>query len=40
MAHTGPSPRIYKWSGGGNHRVPMAREEESTRGGLPLSLEG
>ena len=34
-AYLGPSPRIKKWSGGGIHRVPMAREGESTRGGLP-----
>ena len=32
----GPSPRIKKWSGGGNHRVPTAREGESTRGGSLL----
>ena len=38
---TGPSPRIKKWSGGGNHRVPKTREGESTRGGLfPVSLGG
>ena len=36
-ALTGPSPRIKKWSGGGNHRVPTAREGESTRGDPPLS---
>ena len=40
MITPGPSPRIKKWSGGGNNRVPMAREGESTRGGLPLSLGG
>ena len=32
----GPSPRIKKWSGGGIHRVPMAREGKSTRGDSPL----
>ena len=38
---TGPSPRIEKWSGGGSHRVPKAREGESMRRGLfPLSLGG
>ena len=31
---------LKKWSGGGNHRVPTAREGESTRGGSPLSLGG
>ena len=25
---------LKKWSGGGNHRVPTAREGESTRGEL------
>ena len=30
----GPSPSIKKWSGGGDHRVPTARE------GDPLSLWG
>ena len=30
---SGPSPRIKKWSGRGNHRVPTAREGESTKGG-------
>ena len=24
----GPSPRIKKWSGGGNHQVPTAREDD------------
>ena len=38
---SGPSPRMKKWSGGGNHRVPTAREGGgSTRGGPPLSLGG
>ena len=40
LAFTGPSPRIKKWSGGGYHRVPTAREGESTREGLPLLLGG
>ena len=31
---------LKKWSSGGNHRVPTAREGESTRGGPPLSLGG
>ena len=34
VAIPGPSPRIEKWSGGGSHRVPKAREGESMRRGL------
>ena len=40
VIHTGPSPRNQKWSGGRSHRVPKAREEESTRGGLFPSRQG
>ena len=29
---SGPSPFISKWSDGGNHRVPKARNVESTSG--------
>ena len=37
----GPSPCIEKWSGGGSHRVPKAREGgEHKRGLFPLSLWG
>ena len=38
---TGPSPRILKWSGGGSHRVPKAREGgEHERGIIPPLVRG
>ena len=38
---TGPSPPIKKWSGGGSHRVPKAREVgEHERGVIPPLVRG
>ena len=36
----GPSPRIKKWSGGGNQRVPTAREGGQQEMGTPPLVGG
>ena len=36
----GPSPRIKKLSGGGNHRVPTAREGGEHEWGTPPLVKG
>ena len=38
--YTGPSPRIKKWYGGGNHRVPTAREGGEHERGTPPLVRG